>query len=119
MNMANSDRGSADISPDDWERIARYVTGEAGGNEAESTRGWIESDPHRADVVRQLESIVASQPVDDVADIDVESALANVKTRMREPTVLPFTPRGVDNDRSRRTIYALARVAAAVVIIVG
>jgi transmembrane sensor len=119
MNMANSDRGSADITPGDWERIARYVTGEAGGIEAEATRRWIESDPHRADVVHQLESIVASQPFDDVPDIDVESALANVKTRMREPKVLPFTPRPVDQDRSRRTIYALARVAAAAVIIVG
>jgi transmembrane sensor len=119
MNMSNSDRGSADISPDDWERIARYVTGEAVASEAESTRRWIETDPHRGDVVRLLESILANVAGDDTSDIDVESALSAVKTRMHEPKVLPFTPQPVDDGRSRRTTYALARVAAAIVIIVG
>jgi transmembrane sensor len=119
MNMSNSDRGSAGISPDDWQRIARYVTGEAAAEEAESTRRWIESDPHRADVVRLLESINATQPPHDVGGIDVDGALASVKTRMREPNVLPFTPRPADDARSRRTTYALARVAAAAVVIVG
>ena len=119
MNMSNSDRGSADIGPDDWERIARYVTGEAAGGESETTKRWIEADPHRGDVVRLLESILASAAPDDTADIDVESALGNVKTRMRETKVLPFTPRPADDTRSRRTLYALARVAAAIVIIVG
>jgi transmembrane sensor len=118
MNMSNSDRHSADISPDDWERIARYVTGEAAASEAETTRRWIDADPHRGDVVRLLESIQANV-ADDMSDIDVESALAAVKTRMHEPKVLQFTPRAVDDGHSRRTIYALARVAAAIVIIVG
>jgi len=116
--MSNSDRHSADISPDDWERIARYVTGEAAASEAETTRRWIDADPHRGDVVRLLESIQANV-ADDMSDIDVESALAAVKTRMHEPKVLQFTPRAVDDGHSRRTIYALARVAAAIVIIVG
>jgi len=119
MNMSNSDRGSAGITPDDWERIARYVTGEVGASESEATKRWIESDPHRTDVVRLLESILANQTVDDRTDIDVESALSSVKKRMREPRVLPFVPRAADDARSRRTIYALARVAAAIIIIVG
>jgi transmembrane sensor len=119
MNMSNSDRGSADISPDDWERIARYVTGEAVAGESDATRRWIEADPLRADVVRLLESIIAGAAPQDNADVDVESALAEVKTRIREPRVLPFTPRPADTARSHRTIYALARVAAAAVIIVG
>lgn len=118
MNMSNSDRGSADISPDDWERIARYVTREAGVRETETTRHWIDSDPHRGEVVRLLESIIANR-AEDSSDIDVELALSTVKTRMHEPKVLSFTPRPVDDGRSRRTIYALARVAAAVIIIVG
>ena len=37
MNMSKPDEGSAHISPDDWERIARYLTGEAGVAEAEAT----------------------------------------------------------------------------------
>ena len=118
MNMSNPEEGSANLSPDRWERIARYVTGEAAASEAETTRRWIDADPHRGDVVRLLESIQANV-ADDMSDIDVESALAAVKTRMHEPKVLQFTPRAVDDGHSRRTIYALARVAAAIVIIVG
>src|SRR3954467_4538648 len=118
MNMSNSDRGSGDIGHDDWERIARYVTGEAVANEAETTRRWIDADPHRGDVVRLLESVLASG-ADDNSDVDVEGALSAVKTRMHEPKVLPFAARPVGDARSRRTIYALARVAAAVLIIVG
>src|SRR5690349_20737111 len=110
MNMSNSDRGSADISPDDWERIARFVTGEAAVSETETTRRWIDADPHRGDVVRLLESIIADR-ADDSSDIDVESALSAVKTRMHEPRVLTFTPRPVDDGRSRRNLYALAPVA--------
>ncbi len=118
MNMSNSDRGSADISPDDWERIARYVTGEAAAGETETTRRWIDADPHRGDVVRLLESIVADR-ADDSSDIDVESALSAAKTRMNEVRVLPFRTRPADDGRSRRNVYALTRVAAAVIIIVG
>jgi transmembrane sensor len=118
MNMSNSDRGSGDISPNDWERIARYITGEAVESEAETTRRWIDADPHRGDVVRLLESVLANK-ADDNSDIDVEGALSAVKTRMHGPRVLPFAARPVGDARSRRTIYALARVAAAVLIIVG
>ncbi|HJQ12225.1 MAG TPA: FecR domain-containing protein [Gemmatimonadaceae bacterium] len=119
MNMSIADDSSAHISPDDWERIARYVTGEAGASEAEATRRWIEADPHRVDVVRLLDSILANVARDDTADVNVESALASVKTRMREPKVLPFAPRPADHGRSRRTTYAFLRAAAAVIIIVG
>ena len=119
MNMSNPDAGSANITPDDWERIARYVTGEANTAEAQATERWIESDHHRVDVVRMLESIIAGAADDDVADIDVESALNSVRTRMREPKVLTFTPKPADNPRSRRTFGALLRVAAAIFVIVG
>ena len=119
MNMSNPDGGSANISTDDWERIARYVTGEAGAGEAETTRRWIEADPHRVDVVRLLESILGNVAHDEADDIDVEAALSKVRARMHEAKVLPFTPRPVDDTRSRRNIGALLRVAAAVIIIVG
>jgi transmembrane sensor len=128
MNMSNPDGSSASISPDDWERIARYVTHEGTPAELDATQRWVESDPHRAEVVRLVESIVANVARDDANDIDVESALTSVKTRMREPQVLTFTPRPpraehamgpADESRSRRALGALLRVAAAVIIIVG
>ncbi|HJP85931.1 MAG TPA: FecR domain-containing protein [Gemmatimonadaceae bacterium] len=116
--MSNPDGSSANISPDDWERIARYVTGEASTGEGQATQQWIESDAHRVEIVRFLESILRAAP-EDVTGIDVDSALTSVKARMREAKVLEFTPSSADDTRSRRTIGALLRVAAAVIIIVG
>jgi len=119
MNMSNPEEGSANLSPDQWERIARYVTGEAAAGEAEETRRWIEADIHRVKLVHLLESILANVPSEESGDIDVERALSGVRARMYEPTVLPFALRPAKDAGSRRTVSALVRVAAAIVIIVG
>ena len=122
MNMSNPDGSSASISPDDWERIARYVAGEGTAAELHATQRWVESDAHRAEVVRLVESILANVARDEANDIDVEGALSSVKTRMHEPQVLTFTPRPTrtsEVSRSQRTVGALLRVAAAAIIIVG
>src|SRR5450756_2512407 len=118
MNMSKPDEVSANISPDEWERIARYLTGEAGSGEAEATRGWVETDPHLVKVVRLLESVLANVSREDSSDINVESALNHVKSRINEPKVIPLAPRiavaGTD-----RSFMALLRVAAAAIIIFG
>jgi transmembrane sensor len=120
MNMSNPDGDSGKISPDEWERIARYVTGEAGRAEAESTREWVEADTHRAEIVRLLQSIVRNVEHKDssATTIDVESALSKVKARFGEAKVIPFA-RPADDAQSRRTTVALLRVAAAAAIIIG
>ncbi|HEX9085739.1 MAG TPA: FecR domain-containing protein [Gemmatimonadaceae bacterium] len=117
--MSKPDEGSANISPDEWERIARYLTGEAGSSEAEATRGWIESDPHRVEVVRLLESVIANVSREDSSDVDVERALNHLKSRINEPTVIPFAPRLTKAAADRSFFPALLRVAAAAVIIIG
>ncbi len=119
MNMSNPDGRSAKISPDEWERIARYVTGEAGPGEAEITRRWVQADSHRVEIVRLLESIVRNVDREDssATAVDVESALSRVKARFGEAKVLPFSsPAG--GDESRRSLIALLKVAAAGVIII-
>lgn len=118
MNMSNTDEGSANISPDEWERIARYLTGEASSGEAEATRRWVEADRHRVAMVRLLESVLANVSREDSSDIDVESALKNTKSRLDEPKLIPLAPRirRVETDRS---FAALLRIAAAAVIILG
>jgi len=120
MNMSNPDGRSAKISPDEWERIARYVTGEAGPGEAEITRRWVQADSHRVQIVRLLESIVRNVDREDssATAVDVESALSRVKARFGEAKVIPFSsPAG--GDESRRSLIALLKVAAAGVIIIG
>jgi transmembrane sensor len=118
--MYNPAGPSPGISPDEWERIARYVTGETGPTEADSTRRWVEADSHRAEVVRLLESIVRNVERDEssATPIDVESALSKVKARFGEATVIPIAPRAAEPS-SRRTMVALLKVAAAGVIIIG
>ncbi|HMG69562.1 MAG TPA: FecR domain-containing protein [Gemmatimonadaceae bacterium] len=118
MNMSKPDEGSANITTDEWERIARYLTGEAGSSEAEATRRWIEEDPHRAKVVRLLESILVNVSHEDSSHIDVESALKHVKSRLEEPKIIPIIPRGA-RATPDRTFAALLRVAAATIIIFG
>jgi transmembrane sensor len=118
MNMSKPDEGSAHISPDDWERIARYLTGEAGVGEAEATERWVEADLHRIKVVRLLETVLANVAREDSSDIDIDGALKLVKSRFDEPKVIPFTPRTTVASPDR-SVSALMRVAAAAIIIFG
>jgi transmembrane sensor len=118
MNMTKPDEGSANITTDEWERIARYLTGEAGSSEAEATRRWIEEDPHRAKVVRLLESVLVNVSHEDSSHIDVEGALKHVKSRLEEPKIIPIIPRAA-RATPDRTFAALLRVAAATIIIFG
>ncbi len=116
MNMANTDGGSADISPDEWERIARFLTGEASPREAEATRRWVEADRHRVEMVRLLESVLANVSREHSSDIDVENALKSAKSRLDEQVAIPL---GMERLTADRTFSAFLRVAAAAVLIVG
>ena len=118
MNMSSIDSSSSDISPDEWERIARYVTGEAGSVEAETTERWIEADPHRGGVVRLLESVLTNVSRDQSSDLDVERALIAVKSRFEDPKVIPLAPL-IGGKEQNRSLGPFLRVAAAAVIIVG
>jgi transmembrane sensor len=118
MNMSKPDEGSAYLSPDDWERIARYLTGEAGAGEAEATERWVEADLHRIKVVRLLETVLANVAREDSSDIDIDGALKLVKSRFDEPKVIPFSPR-MASASPDRSFSALLRLAGAAVILIA
>jgi transmembrane sensor len=118
MNMSKRDEGSANITPDDWERIARYLTGEAGSGEAEATERWVEADPHRVEIVQLLESVLANVAREDSAEIDLDGALKNVKSRFDDSRVIPFASR-MEKTGTDRSFVALLRIAAAAIVIVG
>src|SRR5256714_1638705 len=115
MNMPNE--ASPKFSSDEWERIARYLTGEASAAEAQSTRAWVEADPRRVELVRLLESVLANVAQEDTRDIDVEGALGKVKARFAEPQVIPLRPRL--QPTGRPLLIPFLRVAAAVILIFG
>jgi transmembrane sensor len=118
MNMSKWHGDSANITPDDWERIARYLTGEAGVAEAEATERWVEADPHRVEIVRLLESVLANVAREESLELDVDSALENVKSRFDDSKVIPFAPR-MAKTGTDRSFLALLRIAAAAIVIVG
>jgi transmembrane sensor len=118
MNMSKWHGDSANITPDDWERIARYLTGEAGAAEAEATERWVEADPHRVEIVRLLESVLANVAREESLELDVDSALENVKSRFDDSKVIPFAPR-ITKTGTDRSFAALLRIAAAAIVIVG
>jgi transmembrane sensor len=81
LNMSNSGAGSSKIAPEDWDRIARYLAGEAEPREAESTRRWLEADAERLAMVNALQAALVNVWRDDSRKPEVESALRKVKSR--------------------------------------
>ena len=117
MNMSNGNTDSSTLSPDDWERLARYITGEASAAEADATRRWIAVDPHRAAVVRLFDSVLANAAREDAPEIDVERALRNIKARFEDPKIISLAPRA--RQAESRTFSALLRIAAAALVLAG
>jgi transmembrane sensor len=81
LNMSISGEGSSKIAPEDWDRIARYLAGEAEPREAESTKRWLEADAERLAMVNALEAALVNVSREDSREPDVESALRKVKSR--------------------------------------
>lgn len=80
MNMPNSGGSPPKIAPEDWDRIARYLAGEAEPREAESTRRWLEADDERLAMVNALQAALVNVSREDSRKPDVESALRKVKS---------------------------------------
>src|ERR1700704_6480713 len=79
--MSNSEGGSSKIAPEDWDRVARYLAGEAEPREAESTRRWLEADAERLAMVNALQAALVNVSREDSRKPEVESALRKVKSR--------------------------------------
>lgn len=77
-----------DVPDERWERIARYLDGEASPAEARELERWLAEDPAREALVERLRATLdeagyASPPAG-APDLDVEAALARVHDRMDE-----------------------------------
>jgi transmembrane sensor len=116
--MSNASGGSSKIAPEDWDRVARYLAGEAEPREGEATRRWLEADAERLAMVNALEIALASVSRDDLAEMDVESALGSVKSRFDRPRVIPISTRAGATAPSR-ILSAYLRAAAVLVVLVG
>lgn len=88
--------------PPDWEAIARFLAGESGDVEARAIAAWLDAHPADAALVRSVHA-VAGEAIGvraELAAVDVEAALAQVKAR-RAMGVATTPERLVDAPRSR------------------
>lgn len=92
----------------DWDKLGRYLAGELSPNDAAEMRRWLEEHPADARAIAALDAATRRTPP--VQQVDTESALAVVKTRMQA------RPRSPWNSYAG---YARMAVAAAVLLIVG
>lgn len=118
MNMSNSPGGSARFAPEDWDRVARYLAGEAQPHELDSIKRWLEAEPERMAIVRTLEAALAHTAHDDGSPVDADGALRAVKSRFASPKM----PRIVPPETPTISFHAFApflRAAAALLLVVG
>ena len=71
----------------DWDKLGRYLSGEASPEESAAMRRWLEEHPSDAQVIAALDA--ATKHVK-VGAVDVERALRRVKTRARVRTLSPY-----------------------------
>lgn len=112
---------SESLHDDDYDRLARYVSGEGDEAERTVTARWIAGDAARGEAHRELEEAWGESRSRE--GVDVDSAWEALADRIRaphphehdDPRVIPLAPR---HPWWRRTAV-VTRVAAAMVLVVG
>ena len=121
---------------DDWEALARFVSGESSPSEKEAMRRLLEASPDDAAVVAAMQRALGHLPaVAKSGDIDVDAAYRRVSALRQRPAAAPLTvSRGPDTRapgaayraearrfdarrRGSRLVPAIAAAAAAVLAI--
>jgi transmembrane sensor len=118
LNMSNSDEGSSKIAPEDWDRVARYLAGEAEPREAESTRRWLEADAERLAMVNALQAALVNVSRENSRKLDVESALRKVKSRLDRTKSISVTARA-GRDDSGWMLTPYLKAAAVLIVLAG
>ncbi|MDQ6873062.1 MAG: FecR domain-containing protein [Gemmatimonadota bacterium] len=116
--MPNSAEGPSRIAPEDWDRIARYVAGEAEGREPESTRRWLESDAERLTMVNALQAALLNVSREETRKPDVESALRKIKSGFDRTKSISLSPARGRGDTGW-TFTRYLKVAAVLLVLAG
>lgn len=99
-----------------WERIGRYLAGEASREEAVEVRRWLDEHRSDAELVAALERLTRAVP--ESRPVDVEAALRRVKARPTPPRVRVTLPaRGQIRRWVTQTEFLAA--AAAIILVAG
>src|SRR5215217_268841 len=115
MNDHGSGRTNAANQSPDWDAIARFLADESPAEEAERVRAWLAANPGDRRLVERLDE--AARP--SLADVDVESALRRVHSRMQaQPETPRLTLQRGNASRWGRTFMIPVLLAAAAVVAV-
>jgi len=98
-----------------WEKLGRYLAGEASPAEAAEMRRWLDEHPSDAQAISALDAAI--RQVGPQPQVDVEAALAHVKTRMGEPA--PATTRSPSRWGRRLGLAEALAAAAAILLVAG
>ncbi|HEY8833511.1 MAG TPA: FecR domain-containing protein [Gemmatimonadaceae bacterium] len=115
--MSNFAEGPSRIAPEDWDRIARYLAGEAESREAESTKRWLEADAERLAMVNALQAALVNVSREDSRP-DVEGALRKVKSRFDQTKSLSLSASSGRGDPGWK-IMPYLKVAAVLLVLAG
>ena len=116
--MSNSPDGPSKIAPEDWDRIARYLAGEAEPREKESTRRWLEADAERLAMVNALQAALVNVSREDSRKPDVESALRKVKSGF-DRTKSVSIPAGAGREDAGWMFTPYLKAAAVLLVLAG
>jgi transmembrane sensor len=108
-----SPQSSFNASPPDWDAIARFLAGESPAEEAARVGAWLDAHPADRELVERLNDEVTLP----IADVDVESALLQVRSRMNDAPAAPrLTIERGSAPRWRPSFAAAALLAAAAIV---
>jgi transmembrane sensor len=99
-----------------WEALARYLAGESPEEEVRELERWLAEDSRRRELLDALDARLDRLAATAPEGLDVEAALARVRSRMPQPDVVPFPgsaarPQEHVRTGSRRTLLKVAAVA--------
>jgi transmembrane sensor len=99
-----------------WERIGRYLAGEASREEAAEVRRWLDDHRADADVVAAVERLTTA--IRNTRSLDVEGALKRVKAR-HTPARAPVAIAKPGRLRRWMTQTEVLAAAAAIILVAG
>ena len=108
-----SDSNTSNASPPDWDAIARFLAGESPAEEASRVNAWLVAHPDDRQLVERLGEVAAVP----ATDVDVESALRAVHSRMQaDPAAKRLTVVRSNGSRWRRSFVVPSLLAAAAAV---
>lgn len=120
--MSSNTPGAGSAEPQmDWDAVARYLAGESPTAERDSVQRWLASAPANAKLISALDDALDGLTLGPAATagIDVEAALATVKTRLASEPADPNRVVAFPRRRAPSRSWIPIAIAAALVLAAG